>query len=253
MQKKILLEIACFTPESAISAYNGGADRVELCSGYSEGGLSPSAAVINTLKKMIPIDINVMVRPRVGDFVYSDLEKEIILRDIEYCKSTGVNGIVTGALTNDGKIDEEFLKTLIDWAKPMSVTFHRAFDLCNDLQGALKTLIKHKVDRVLTSGGKQNAIEGSSVIAKLVALAKQKIIILPGGGLNRGNIEFFIKDTRVTEVHCSAKRLKQSAFKGNKDVELSSTSGVSDNLWYESETSEISSMREKLSDICIAL
>ncbi len=253
MQEKILLEIACFTPESAISAYKGGADRVELCSGYSEGGLSPSAAVINALREMIPIDINVMVRPRIGDFVYSDLDKEIILSDIEYCKSQGVNGIVTGALTNDGTIDEEFLKTVIERAKPMSVTFHRAFDLCSDLQDALKTLAKLEVDRVLTSGGKQNAIEGSSVIAQLVDMAQQNIIILPGGGLNSDNIESFIKKTKVNEVHFSAKHLKMSNFSGNSSISLSSTTEVTDSFWYESKESEISLMKKKLGCINIAV
>jgi copper homeostasis protein len=130
---RLLIEVAAFTPNAALAAYNAGADRIELCSGYAEGGLSPSAATILWVREKVAVPLHVMIRPRIGDFVYNEAEKEIMLRDIQFCKDQKVDGIVAGALTEEGEIDEDFTREMVKAANPMSFTFHRAFDLCNDL------------------------------------------------------------------------------------------------------------------------
>ncbi len=229
----ILVEIAAFTPNAAIVAQRAGAHRVELCSGYSEGGLSPSAGTIELVRKSISIPIHVMVRPRIGDFCYNADEKGCILSDIDYCKTVGVNGIVFGALTPLGKVDKEFAKLVVEFAYPMSVTFHRAFDLTQNLYNALDDLIFCGVNRVLTSGGKPNALEGIDTIAALVKQAKGQIVILPGGGITADNVQRLINGTGVRELHFSGKQLVKSQIETLPKLSLTSCGEVSDLEWYE--------------------
>jgi len=244
--KAILTEIACFTPGAALTAENSGAHRIELCSGYSEGGLSPSAASIMLVRHKVKIPVHVMIRPRAGDFIYSDFEKEVILADVDFCRNNGIDGIVTGVLKADGNIDKEFTRMVIDRAKPMSVTFHRAFDLTTDLFKALSDLIDCGATRLLTSGAKQNAILGAPTIAQLVNEAGTDLIILPGGGLNPDNIIPFIELTRVKEVHFSAKKLVKSPALMPPNISLTSYGDVDDTQWFESDRDLIKQMVEML-------
>lgn len=243
---KILTEIAVFTPESAINAAAAGASRIELCSGYAEGGLSPSAATISLIKKKINIPVHVMIRPRIGDFVYSETEKEIILQDIAFCKSAGVEGVVFGALTPEGTIDKEFTRRAVQSAHPMKVTFHRAFDLCTDLMGALEELIVCGIHRVLTSGGKPSAIQAEKEIAALVKQAADRIIILPGGGIHPETIKTFIANTGVKEIHFSAKKLIRGKAKEKEGIKLTAKGEVTDYMWYECDADKVKEMREAL-------
>lgn len=245
-KNNILIEIATFTPHSAIVASQGGADRVELCSGFSEGGLSPSAGSIRYVRSQLSIPVHVMIRPRVGDFVYNEVEKKIIIQDIEFCKQEGINGIVFGALAPSGNIDLPFTRAVVDAARPMSVTFHRAFDLCHDLHGALNDLMQCGVDRVLTSGGKPSAPQATGVITDLVKQAGENIIILPGGGLTPENIAGFVAQTGVSEVHFSAKKLIRGKAMENREVSLISEGQVDDYNWYECDPQQISMLKKQL-------
>lgn len=231
--KSILIEVAAFTPNAALAAYTAGAHRIELCSGYAEGGLSPSAATILWVREKVPILLHVMVRPRIGDFVFNDAEKEIMLRDIRFCKDHKGDGIVAGALTKEGEIDEEFTTEMVKTAFPMSFTFHRAFDLCRDLPAALEALIQCGVQRVLTSGGESSSLAGLPVIRKLVEQANGRIIIIPGGGINPENVGKIIKINGILEIHLSGKKLVQSRMIKHRAVSLTSHHEVDDNQWFE--------------------
>ncbi|HPW66026.1 MAG TPA: copper homeostasis protein CutC [Salinivirgaceae bacterium] len=232
-QNRTLLEVAVFTPESAIVACQAGADRIELCSGYSEGGLSPSAASIKLVRQSVDCKLHVMIRPRIGDFLYSEFEKEIILEDIKFCKITDVDGIVVGALTQSGDIDTDFVKTVVETAYPMQVTFHRAFDISRDLFSSLDELINCGVNRILTSGGKSSAFEGLQTLSELVKRAANKITILPGGGISPKNVLEILNTTKAREVHFSGKQLVKSKMEPLSRVKLSSTTDTDDYNWYE--------------------
>jgi len=199
------LEICCYTAESAVLAKNAGAHRIELCDNYKEGGTTPSFATIKKVIDKVDIPVNVIVRPRGGDFLYSELEYEIIKEDIRQIKDLGANGVVVGFLKSDGEIDLQRTKEIVELAEDMEVTFHRAFDMCNDPFKALDQLIELGITRILTSGAQNTAMEGVELISQLVKKAQDKIIIMPGSGVNDKNIETLIEQTNVTEFHSSAK------------------------------------------------
>ena len=201
----IKLEICAINLESAIAAQKGGADRIELCDNIIEGGTTPSAATIRLARKYLTIPINVLIRPRGGDFLYSDLEFENIIEDIKFCKESRVNGVVIGVLNKDGSVDIERTKLLVKEAWPMEVTFHRAFDICNDPFQALEDIIECGIERILTSGQEKTAFEGIDLIKQLQQKAKGRIIIMAGSGVNKSNIKEIIDKTTVTEIHLSAK------------------------------------------------
>ncbi len=243
---KIILEVATFTPGSALVAAKAGADRIELCSGFSEGGLSPSTGTIQHVREKLEIPVHVMVRPRVGDFIYDAAEKEIILKDITFCKKLGIDGIVTGALNPSGKVDRNFMQKVMDTAGDMSVTFHRAFDLTRDLQESLETLIECGVSRVLTSGGKASVPDGMETIISLVSQASDRVVILPGGGITTGNVKNIIQRTGVREIHFSGKELVTSYMEPKEGISLTSHGQVSDYEWYESDSEKIEALKAKL-------
>lgn len=201
MNEKVLIEVCVDTVESAIAAQTGGADRVELCDNLMEGGTTPSFGAIEQARKNLEIGLHVIIRPRGGDFLYSDLEYEIIKRDIEICKKIGADGVVIGILTADGEIDAERTKQLVDLARPLSVTFHRAFDVTKDARKSLETLISLGIDRVLTSGQEPTAFEGIEMLAELVGQAGDRITILGCGSLNPRNAKRFVEKTGVKEIH----------------------------------------------------
>lgn len=204
MNKKLICEICIDSVESAVAAQDGGADRVELCDNLFEGGTTPSCGSIAIARKLLTIKLHIIIRPRGGDFLYTDTEFEIMKRDIEAAKSLGVDGIVIGILKADGSIDAERTRRFVELARPMSVTFHRAFDVCRDPFKALETLIDIGIDRILTSGQSANAVDGTELIAELVKRAENRIIIMACGSINETNIADAINKTGVTEVHFTA-------------------------------------------------
>lgn len=207
---KILFEACVDSVESAINAETGGADRIELCANLLEGGITPSYAMIKLVQEKLHIPVNVLVRSRGGDFLYTDYEFEVMRKDIEFCKQAGVNGVVIGILKDDGTIDKTRTQKLIEAAKPMNVTFHRAFDMTRDPEEALSVLIELGVDRLLTSGQEADVHKGIPTLKKLVELAGEKIVIMPGGGVNESNIKEVAEKTGAKEIHASAREKARS-------------------------------------------
>ena len=201
----MLIEIAVFSLESAIAAFNAGAHRIELCSAPAEGGLTPSAATMRLARKYVKIPIHVMIRPREGDFCYSEKEFETMLLDVAAAKMVGMEGIVAGVLNPDGSVDEKRTAILVDAASPMNVTFHRAFDMVKDQDEALKAIIYAGCARILTSGGQQTAAKGIEKLAELVKKAGNRISIMPGSGVNLDNIKNIAETTGAKEIHLSAR------------------------------------------------
>jgi copper homeostasis protein len=204
------MEVCANSVRSALAAQEGGAIRVELCDNLPEGGTTPGYATIALAKKMLSIKVYPIIRPRGGDFLYSDLEFDLMKEDIRICKSLNCDGVVIGILKADGSVDKERCAALIAAAKPMPVTFHRAFDMSNDLEKALEDIIELGCERILTSGGESSALKGVSVLAKLIKQAQGRIIIMPGAGVSVSNITDIIKLTGAKEFHASARHAVKS-------------------------------------------
>lgn len=198
------LEIACFNLESALIAQKAGADRVELCGDMSVGGTTPSIEIIQQARENLNIDLYVMIRPRGGNFVYSEAEFEQIKSEIETIKKLGVNGFVFGILKDDNTINIEQNKVLVELAKPFLCTFHRAFDEVSDLKKALEDVISCGFSTILTSGTFPNVMEGKEVLKQLVNQAKNRIEIMPGGGLRSTNISALDEMVNAKWYHSSA-------------------------------------------------
>ena len=198
------IEACIGTLQSGIEAEKGGANRVELCDNLAEGGTTPSAALIQMTKEKLHIPAAVMIRPRHGDFLYSDLEFEIMKKDIEFCKSVGVEAVVFGLLTPEGNIDCERTKKLVETAGNMQVCFHRALDLSNDYLKAIEQIIDCGCHRILTSGGANKAVEGFENIRKAQELYGNKIEIMVGSGINAENVSKFY-EIGIRNFHLSGK------------------------------------------------
>ncbi|QHT69056.1 copper homeostasis protein CutC [Rhodocytophaga rosea] len=206
MKKKITIEVVIDSVQSAIAAQKGGADRVELCGNLFEGGTTPSAGCIEVTRKNIQIGLFVMIRPRGGDFCYSEPEFEQMQKDIELCKTLKVDGVVFGILTPDGQVDKERTAQLAELAQPLQVTFHRAFDMAKDPFQALEDIITlKKVSRILTSGLEASAYEGADLIAELIKRANNRISIMPGAGITERNITKIRNITGAIEFHVSGR------------------------------------------------
>jgi copper homeostasis protein len=206
MQNPITIEACVDSIESCMAAEAGGAARVELCSSLFEGGLTPSAGCLRIARQYISIGIQVMIRPRGGDFCYSEAEFESMMYDLQLAKELGADGIVFGILLPDGTIDAGRTRQLAEMARPLNVTFHRAFDMTPDPVQALTVLMDLGIDRLLTSGQETTALEGAPLIARLVDIAQDRIRIMPGGGIHERNIARIIRETGVSEIHVSARR-----------------------------------------------
>lgn len=198
------LEIACFNFESALIAQKAGADRVELCADMSVGGTTPSIEIIQQAPEYLTIDLYVMIRPRGGNFVYSELEFEQMKSEIETIKKLGVNGFVFGILKDDNTINIKQNKALVELAKPFPCTFHRAFDEVSDLKKALEDVISCRFSTILTSGTFPNVMEGKEVLKRLVNQANNRIEIMPGGGLRSINISALDEMVNANWYHSSA-------------------------------------------------
>jgi copper homeostasis protein len=196
-----LLEVCVTSVESAVAAERGGAARVELCSDLLEGGVTPSAGLIARTRARIGIGLHVLVRPRGGDFCYQADEFAVMEEDVRTTKQLGADGVVLGLLLPDGRVDVERTRRLVELARPLPVTFHRAFDLAADLPRALEEVIAAGAARLLTSGGARSAEEGAATLAALVRAAGPRLIVMAGGAVRPGNARALVERTGVREVH----------------------------------------------------
>lgn len=212
-----MIEVCANSAESSVAAEKGGAYRVELCAAIPEGGTTPSYGEMIITRKSIGIKMNVIIRPRAGDFLYSDMEFEAMKEDILAAKKAGADGVVFGCLTADGEIDMEKNRELMKCAEGMSTTFHRAFDVCRDPMKALEEIIELGFDRILTSGQKASAPQGAELIAKLVEKAAGRIVIMPGCGVNETNIKDLAAKTGAVEFHMSARENIPSGMQYRKE------------------------------------
>ncbi len=218
------IEICANSVASCVEAQNGGAYRVELCAGIPEGGTTPSHGEISVARELLDIKLNVIIRPRGGDFLYSEIEHKTMLKDIEIARQLGVDGVVIGCLTADGDIDMVKNRELIQAAGDMSVTFHRAFDKCRNPHKALEQIVELGCERILTSGQKPKAEQGVSLLKEIVELAGDRIIIMPGSGVNEDNISYIAEATGAKEFHISARTsVKSKMIFRNEEVSMGGT------------------------------
>jgi len=204
------LEVIAFNIESCILAEANGVSRIELCDNQADGGTTPSYGFIKAARAVLSIELYPIIRPRGGDFLYSDAEFDIIKSDVLLCKELGCDGVVIGLLNIDGTVDKERTKILTSLAYPMGVTFHRAFDRTKNMFEALEDIIECGCERILTSGQKSTAYDGMDNIKALVEKADDRIIIMPGSGINSKNIVEIAKHTGATEFHSSARNFIES-------------------------------------------
>lgn len=206
------VEVVTYTLDGALRAQEGLADRIELCDGPGDGGTTPSYGMIEAVRQNVSLDVFVMIRPRGGDFHYSNYEFHAMKRDISQCQKISVDGVVFGILNADGTIDKKRCKELVDKARPLKVTCHRAFDMTRDPFEALEDCIEAGFDRILTSGQQMQAIKGVDLIAELIKRANGRIAIMPGSGVNEDTVAEVVSKTGAQEVHCSAVTFKESAM-----------------------------------------
>ncbi len=209
----MIVEICTPNIQSALNAEAAGAHRIELCENLRDGGTTPSVGTILACKKHLKIPVYVLIRPRGGDFCYSDLEMEVMLNDIDFCKKNGVDGIVIGALHKDRTLHLEQNQAMIAAAGGMGVTFHRAFDRAVEPFKVLEQLKRMNIERILTSGQAESAVKGVFLLKKLIQQSENQLIIMPGAGISYENIQEIIKETVCEEIHLSAKTTVFSKMK----------------------------------------
>ncbi|HEY1009211.1 MAG: copper homeostasis protein CutC [Daejeonella sp.] len=234
------LEICAGSLASVSAAADGGADRIELCDNLSEGGTTPSYGMIKTCISLFNIPVFPIIRPRGGDFVYSRNEFEVMKQDVACCAESGCPGVVFGILKADGSIDTERCEELMALAGTMQVTFHRAFDRCNDLLQGLEDVIDLGFSRILTSGGEASAEDGIPLLAKLIKKARKRIIIMPGSGITTANLPRIIEETGAIEFHSTAKSKMTEA-----PVDMIQNS-VGDQYPYQTDIEKVKLMRQIL-------
>ena len=221
------IEIVVYNIESALKAQEGGADRLELCDNPGEGGTTPSYGTIELVRQNVSLDVFVMIRPRGGDFCYTSYEYHAMKRDISQCQKLSVDGVVFGILNPDGTIDKKRCKELIQQARPLKVTCHRAFDMTRDPFEALEDCIEVGFDRILTSGQRPTAAQGADLIGGLIHKAGGRISIMPGSGVNENTIQGILEKAKAKEIHFSATSERDSVmnFKNSHIAGMGSDEG----------------------------
>lgn len=228
---KLTLEICCFSVQDAIAADLGGADRIEYCTDPALGGVTPSLGSLEVLMEAVSVETWVILRPRGGDFVYNSHEKKTMIHDLRYLRSLGIQGVVTGALTAEGYLDLDFLKSLVSELGGLQWSFHRAFDdIINPLKG-IDDLISLGAKRILTSGGAPSAYEGTDALRNYVTRASDQIEIQAGGGVREENVLDIIKRSGVTAVHTSLRdpSVAATAFQSISSERVREFKGLLDN------------------------
>lgn len=211
--RDMVVEVCVDSVESALAAEAGGAGRIEICDNLQGGGTTPSLGMVKTILDETNIEAVVLIRPRTGDFFYTPYEIEVMRRDIEIFRNSGVDGVVMGALTPDGDVHTKNMKILMKEADSMKVTFHRAFDMCRDFEKSLEDIIELKIDRILTSGGEASAFKGKKIIENLIEKSRGRVIIMAGAGIKSGNLEELLQIKDLKEVHLSGKHRIESSMK----------------------------------------
>ncbi len=218
MNDELIVEVCVDSLESAFAAERGGAKRVELCSSLPEGGVTPSAGLIATARQKISIALHVMIRPRSGDFCYTADEFSVMQRDVLMAKQLGADGMVFGILDLDGKVDIHRTRKLVDLARPLKITYHRAFDMSVDLSRSLEHVVETGADRILTSGGAPTAFEGAAKLHNLARLAGGRVIIMACGGIHDQNVQAIVKQTGVREIHVGLRTPVDSSMRYRNDT-----------------------------------
>ncbi len=239
----MLLEIAVFNIQSAILAAVSGADRIELCENPLDGGSTPSYGTLKTIRETIIVPVFPIIRPRGGDFLYTDDEFNVMKKDIQLCKSLGFEGVVIGLLNEDGTVDTNRTAQLVEWVYPLEVTFHRAFDRAKEPFSAMESIIACGCQRILTSGQVPNAFDGKGLIKQLIKAADERIIIMPGSGVRSNNIVELATYTGAVELHSSARKILPSALQ----FQQHGMSEVIENISVDME--EIRLMKELISKV----
>jgi copper homeostasis protein len=237
MNPRVMIEVCVGDIESAIAADVGGADRIELCDNLAVGGTTPSAGTIAEVCRWVSIPVHVLIRPRGGDFVYSERELTVMRHDIEAAKALGAAGVVLGVLSAMATVDRDLTMALVSGARPLGVTFHRAVDQTPDPREAVDTLIALGVERVLTSGGCATALEGASSIAGLVSYAQDRITIVAGGRISADNLETIVRQAQVSELHigssvCRAMAAPMHALPGDN----------SESFWHRTDAQRVAAI-----------
>ena len=247
--KDFNLEICIDSAESAIIAANNGATRLELCGHLMIGGVTPCVGLIEMVKDVAKIPAHAIIRPRFGDFVYSDLEFEQMKRDIVSCRRHLVDGLVLGALTPDGHLDIEHLKPLVELGDGLHLTLHRAFDLCVDPFKALEDAISLGFHTILTSGQCATAYEGRNLLKELIKVANGRIDIMPGAGINTSNMKEIISDTGAKSIHLSAKTLRPSLSTHKNPKVYMGLPSIDESIIYETNGEEVKLARTILESL----
>ena len=244
-----ILEICAGSFSSAKAAQAGGAQRVELCSGLDEGGLTPSPGLIRAVRKIDNLKMHVLIRPRGGDFLYSDEEKQIIIDDIHFCVDEGVDGVVVGALLADGSIDLPFLESCMEAAREVAVTFHRAFDLCSNPFEALDAIAQRGCSRILTSGLASSAEQGIDMLAALVKHAEERLTIMPGCGVNPQNAAKILRLSGAKEIHASARKSRPSRMQFRHEGVEMGKAGVDEYAIMETSAEVVQAIVQEISQV----
>lgn len=249
MAKHVQIEVCVDSVASAVAAQEGGADRVELCQNLFEGGTTPSVGTIQAVRDRVELGLYVIIRPRGGDFHYSHEELDVMVRDIAAARAAGADGIVLGLLRPNGRVDGKRTHALIQEARPLPVTFHRAFDMTRDPFEAMEDLIDLGCERVLTSGQEASVLEGVDLISELVRKAKRRIIIMPGGGIHERNFSKIVKATRAREFHLTGStRIESRMTYRNSKCFMGKELRAPEFHWSVTEATRIQALREVISN-----
>jgi len=244
-----MIEICIDSVASARAAQAGGADRVELCANLPEGGTTPSAGMIRVVRAAFTGGLMVIIRPRGYDFLFSEDEMEVMLEEIRTAANLGVDGVVIGCLRPDGTVDRGRCSRLIEAAAGMDVTFHRAFDMTRNLPEALENIASLGIRRVLSSGGRQDAIAGADVLAALVRQANGRVSIMPGGGVTEDNIPEIIHATGAREIHLAARTTMSSGMSfRNPDCFMGAYSKSNEYEWREASEAKIRLAKQRMTE-----